>query len=97
MPAIIITVTGCAVNKPNIGTDCPVRDSSKGLEAINSADIGIRNIPTVIEVTALTFFIRLVINTTQSITTNGLTFAIHSGEACSPTVLRTYFGIVAYS
>lgn len=84
-------------NIPKMEMKLPSAEVTKELDAITIAESGIRNIPTIIEVTERTLRIKCVMNTTHVITTKGFTFAIHSGEACSPTVRKTYFGIEAYN
>ena len=63
--------------------------------AISNAEIGIKNIPTFIEVIALRLAIKRVIKLTQQTTTNGFTLAIQPGFAVSPAIRITYLGIVA--
>ena len=64
--------------------------------AMIPADIGMMNIPTVIDVSALYLLMARVTAPTVNTTTKGLTFAYHDGDAPSPAILSTYFGMVAY-
>ena len=64
-------------------------------QAISRADMGIKNIPMLIEVIALRLAINRVIKLTQITTTKGFTLAIYPGRASSPAKRITYLGIVA--
>ena len=66
-------------------------------DAMQRADTGMINIPTVMEVSAVRFRIIRVTRLTVRTTTNGFTLAYQEGEAPSPAKRSTYLGIVAYS
>ena len=64
-------------------------------DAMAKAEIGMMNIPVVMENNALLPLIIDVTKPTVTTTTKGLTFAYHEGDAPSPAILSTYLGIVA--
>ena len=63
-------------------------------DAMQRADTGMINIPTVMEVSAVRFRIICVTRLTVSTTTSGFTLAYQEGEAPSPASRSTYLGIV---
>jgi hypothetical protein len=65
--------------------------------AIAIPDRGIMAMPIKMAVIALYFLKTCVTPTTKITTTNGFTFASHSGLASSPNSLITYLGMVAYN
>ena len=90
IPTTIMKATGCIPKiKELVSSILP--------DAMQRADTGMINIPTVMEVSAVRFRIIRVTRLTVRTTTNGFTLAYQEGEAPSPAKRSTYLGIVAYS
>ena len=90
IPTTIMKATGCIPKiKELVSSILP--------DAMQRADIGMMNIPTVMEVSAVRFRIICVTRLTVRTTTKGFTLAYQEGEAPSPAKRSTYLGIVAYS
>ena len=90
IPTTIMKATGCIPRiKELVSSILP--------DAMQRADTGMINIPTVMEVSAVRFRIICVTRLTVRTTTKGFTLAYQEGEAPSPAKRSTYFGIVAYS